>query len=501
MLVCINVAGAQVAFDGENNGSGAPVVFEVHAYAGAGGAISPSGLINDIAAGSSIEFTATPTDSTFMVNGWLLNGKPVQSGGTTYQLSNIESNCLVQVSFVPVPFYVYASSGPGGTISPSGLTAGIPAGSSLTFTATPTDTTLIVGQWYLDLNTDLRAAVGITPTPVQSGGSTYTLTNIQSNHRVYVTFAPSSYVVESSAGLNGSISPSGKTVCAAGSNLTFTATPKDSTFTVGLWYLDDNTPIQDGGTTLTLSNIQSNHKVYVTFAPASFTVGSSAGPGGTIDPSGLTKCVAGSSLTFTATPTNSTFTVGRWYLDDNTPVQEGGTTYTLSNIQANHRVYVTFVPTTYTVGAGAGPGGTIDPNGLMKCVAGSSVTFTATPSDGSFAVGSWRVDQQVVQTGGTTYTLSNIQANHVVSVGFESKGIRVTSSAGPGGKINPNGLSVVAPGSSLTFTAVPATDGFVVSQWFVDTTAKPAQSGGTTFTLSNIQSGHTVLVTFTPKHK
>ena len=48
---------------------------------------------------------------------------------------------------------------------------------------------------------------------------------------------------------------------------------------------------------------------------------------------------------------------------------------------------------------------------------GSSLTFTATPSTG-YAVYTWSLDGTVVQTGGTTYTLSNIISNHTLNVTF-----------------------------------------------------------------------------------
>ena len=45
------------------------------------------------------------------------------------------------------------------------------------------------------------------------------------------------------------------------------------------------------------------------------------------------------------------------------------------------------------------------------------MTLTATPNTG-YTVNTWSLDGTVVQTGGTTYTLSNIVANHTVAVTF-----------------------------------------------------------------------------------
>lgn len=75
-----------------------------------------------------------------------------------------------------------------------------------------------------------------------------------------------------------------------------------------------------------------------------FTVTPSAGTNGSISPATAQVVNVGSSLTFTATP-NTGFGVNQWLLDGNV-VQNGGTTFQLNNIQANHTVEVTFNQTT-----------------------------------------------------------------------------------------------------------------------------------------------------------
>jgi hypothetical protein len=55
----------------------------------------------------------------------------------------------------------------------------------------------------------------------------------------------------------------------------------------------------------------------------------------------------------------------------------------------------------------------------MAKSAGSSQLFTATPQTG-FTVDQWTLDGAVVQTGGDTFRLENIQANHELAVSFRS---------------------------------------------------------------------------------
>jgi hypothetical protein len=65
--------------------------------AGANGAIAPDGAVavND---GASQSFTATP-DPGWAVDQWLVDGVPVQAGGSVYALANVTADLTVQVTF------------------------------------------------------------------------------------------------------------------------------------------------------------------------------------------------------------------------------------------------------------------------------------------------------------------------------------------------------------------------------------------------------------------
>jgi hypothetical protein len=91
-----------------------------------------------------------------------------------------------------------------------------------------------------------------------------------------------------------------------------------------------------------------------------------------------------------------------------------------STVDRSQRYYrVNWVPATtgYTLTASAGNGGTVSPSGSFIVTAGADQTFTATPN-ASQVVNHWLLDGSIVQTGGTNYTLNNIQANHSVHVTF-----------------------------------------------------------------------------------
>ncbi|MHC5184538.1 MAG: InlB B-repeat-containing protein, partial [Planctomycetota bacterium] len=173
--------------------------------------------------------------------------------------------------------------------------------------------------------------------------------------------------------------------------------------------------------------------------PASYTITASAGSNGTIDQSGDFNVNYGDDQLFTATP-DIGYEVDTWIVDSN-EVHAGATTYLLSNITADHTVSVTFKLQTYTITASAVSNGAIDPNGLVSATYGSDQLFTATPEIG-YKVDTWFVDSNEVQTGGTTYLLSDVTGDQTVLVIF--KRIPVTIS---GQILNPVGASL--PGVML----------------------------------------------------
>ena len=380
-------------------------LFTLTASATAGGSITPSGTVS-ASAGSSQTFTASP-GANYFVTQWLLDGNAVQNGGNSYTLLNVQANHTVQVAFnyALELFALTASAAGGGSISPSG-TFNTSAGISQPFTATP-NANYFVNQWVVDGNV------------VQNGGFSYTIGNVHANHTVQVTFASNQtlFTLTASAGGGGTISPSGSFGTTAGNSQTFTATPNVN-YVVNHWLLDGNV-VQNGGNSYTLGNIQANHGVEVTFTlvQGQFTLTASAGAGGSISPSGNFGTSAGYTQTFTATP-NANYVVNQWLLDGNV-AQNGGNTYTLANIQANHSVQVAFtaVPGPFTLTASAGVGGSINPSGSFGSSLGGSQTFTASPNAG-FVVNQWVLDGIAVQNGGNTYTLGNIQASHSVEVTF-----------------------------------------------------------------------------------
>ena len=94
----------------------------------------------------------------------------------------------------------------------------------------------------------------------------------------------------------------------------------------------------------------------------------------------------------------------------------------------------------------------------------------------------------------TSYTFSNVTANHTIAATFAIDTFTVTASAGANGSISPSGTVTVNRGASQTFTITPAT-GYHVANVMVDGTSVGAV---TSYTFSNVTANHTIAATFTP---
>ncbi|MHC4675405.1 MAG: InlB B-repeat-containing protein [Planctomycetota bacterium] len=401
-------------------------------YSGSGGWNTPIDLTALGGDGEWLYYSDTITDSNYFVPDFKIRFNAAFSGGGTRSVE--VDDVIISKTVVIVGHTVTASSDANGSIAPSGAVA-VPDGNDLTFTATP-NTGYEVDTWYLDSNS------------VQVGGTTYTLYNVLANHTVLLTFKPLQYTVTATSGANGTVDPNGAIVKDYDQDQLFTASP-DLGYEVDTWSVDGNS-VQTGGNTYTVTNITADHTLNVTFKVQQFTVTASAGANGSIAPSGAIVKDYDQDQLFTATA-NLGYEVDTWSVDGNS-VQVGGGTYNLTNITSDHTVLVTFKLLQFTVTASAGANGSIAPSGAVVVNYGDEQLFTATANLG-YEVDTWSVDGNSVQTGGTTYTLTNITAYHTIDVTFKVQQFTVTASAGANGSIAPSGAIVKDYDQDQLFTA------------------------------------------------
>jgi len=306
--------------------------YPIQATTGPNGTVTPLGVTTVNSGGSQV-YTIKPNTG-YKVYSVTVDGTnitTVPSTGGTYTFQNVTVAHTISAIFQNLSYTVTATAGANGTITPSG-TATLAYGTSPTYTIKP--------------NTGYQVATatvnGVNVT-VPSSGGTITLQNISASYTIAVTFKPVTVTVTATANANGTITPSGVSMYNYGNSTTYTIKPNTGYVISGVT-IDGVTAtgvVNTGGWSYTFSNLTTNHLIVANFAKT-YTVTASATSNGTITPSGVTTVVSGGSSAFVIKP-NSGHTVYSVLLNGaSTSVPSTGGTVTLSNIQSNQTLSVTF---------------------------------------------------------------------------------------------------------------------------------------------------------------
>jgi len=198
------------------------------------------------------------------------------------------------------------------------------------------------------------------------------------------------YIIEASAGANGSIEPTGDIEVSQGNSAAFTITPNPG------YHIED--VLVDGVslgrlTSYTFPDVIRDHTISASFAVNTYTITASAHPGGSIDPVDAVTVVYGQNLTFTITPDDSYYTIRDVLIDDVLP-QSVGTdlTYTFSNITSSHSILARF---NYTLEVSSNPehGGSVAKEpGQPVYAYMDNVELTAIPDEPEYIFAGWSDD-------------------------------------------------------------------------------------------------------------
>ena len=444
-----------------------PDVFTISASAYANGSISPAGDIV-VNRGGSQTYTIMPNTG-YEVRYVVVDG--VSKGAvTSFTFTNVTANHTITAQFIAIMFPITANAGPNGSITAS---ASVAYGSSKTFSITP-----VAGYHIADVLVD-GASVGAV--------TSYTFTNVMSAHTIAASFASNQpYQITASAGPNGSISPVGISTVFGGASQSYTITPVDSGYRV-LDVLVDNVSV-GVRTSYTFANVQANHSISATFTTNVYTINATAGAHGSISPDGPTIVSPGFTQTYTITPASG-YQVLNVVVDG---ASKGAiTSFTFTNVNADHTIDASFTVFTYTIAASAGANGSIALSGSVSVPLGSDQIFTITPATG-YHVADVLVDGASVGAV-TSYTFTNVTAAHTIAATFaQNPPSIITASAGPNGSLSPSGSVSVANGATQKFTMTPAS-GYRVQSVLVDG-ASVGPVGIYNFT--NVTADHTISVTF-----
>ncbi len=167
-----------------------------------------------------------------------------------------------------------------------------------------------------------------------------------------------------------------------------------------------------------LQSADSEEVSYTTAAvdPVSHTISASAGANGGISPSGAVTVSDGAGQTFSIAA-NTGYHIDRVTVDG---VSKGAIgSYTFADVTADHTISATFAvdaPSTCTITAAAGSGGSISPSGGLNVERGTDQTFMITPDTGYHIVD---VTVDGIAKGPlASYTFPAVSTNHTISASF-----------------------------------------------------------------------------------
>jgi len=364
----------------------------ITASAGPNGAISPSGAVS-VTYGTSQVFTITP-DAGYRVLEVTVDGNPLPEAVNEYTFANVDQDHTISATFGTNPV-ITASAGSGGSIYPPGNTSVMYDGSQ---------------AYAITANTGYHILDVLVDSVSQGAIANYTFANVTASHTIAATFAINQYTINATAGLNGAIFPAGTTTVNYSESLSYTITP-DTGYQVSDILIDSVSfgPV----TNYTFSNIAANHTIEAIFGTSQLTINATAGPNGSITPSGLTLVNYGGSQVYTMT-SDTGYQVADVVVDS---ISQGPVTnYTFTNVTSDHTITAAFAINQYTIEATAGPNGAIVPSGSTLVNYGGSQLYTITPNAG-YNVLDVQVDS-VSQGAITNYTFTNVMANHTIAATF-----------------------------------------------------------------------------------
>lgn len=323
----------------------------------------------------------------------------------------------------------------------------------------------------------------------------YSFEYLLGNHTVVVTFAPNHYVITTNGFGYGTVSDGAEFDYDPDYTYTFTATPATgysiATITrnnVALTVADPSAEYTE-----TLTNILDNYDYVVTFAPSTYTITASCGNNGTISPLGNASYLYHQNAVYNINAAQGYYiasvTVDGTTTDYTQADALTSTTYTFSNIEADHAINVTFAQFIFTVTVNAGAHGAITP-ATATFAYGAIPTFTITP-DAGYSIADVTVDGTSVGAV-ATYTFLPINSDHTIAATFSTNSYTIAATAGNGGTITPAGNTTVAYNANQAYT-ISANAGYHVSDVFVDGVSVGAV---TTYTFIGVTANHTIYAAF-----
>jgi hypothetical protein len=370
----------------------------------------------------------------FYVNGIPAEVYPVATGGpwqATYPFHS-DANVNLNIRAEGVMYTIAASAGTGGTISPEG-DVDVLEGDDKTFTITPNGCYRI-SEVYVD---DLP--IGAVPT--------YTFYDVQDDHSIIAEFELITYTITTSHSEGGTINPEGPITIPCGGSQTLYIIPDPC------WEIED--VIVNGESIGPVSDVQivdadMDYTVYASFTQITYTITTDTEGCGSITPEGPITIPCGGTQDLSIIPDPC------WEIED--VLVNGVSIGPVRGVQIvdadmDYIVSAVFTQITYTITTDAGEGGSITPEGPITIPCGGSQNLSVIPDQ------CWEIEDVFVN-GVSIGPVSVVQIvdadrDYTVSAVFMTADYTITTIAGEGGSINPEGPITIPCTGSQNLTVIP----------------------------------------------
>lgn len=436
------------------------------------GSITPMGS-KDIPAGENQQYTFSPADG-YAVTELIVDGAPVipvpQNG---YLFENVRENHTILVTFGTSDLNTLSivKAGPG---SEKATVNG--AGSFQPGTATPISAIVPEGvlfeNWSVVSGNPLIEDVALPTTSV----------TVNDNAVIQANFTEQLYTLS----VTTDVPPSIGTVTGGGTDLThgsmsaITATVVDNSYEFTGWSIVSGNPtVIDLSASATNVTVTGNAEIKATFTQKTtqeYLFTATAGPGGSISPTGETPVTAGETVLYRFTP-NDGYGIKDVVVDGKS---YGVTSALPVEATGNRSIHATFQKLySLTVNNGTGTG--LYPEGFVVDIA------AAVPAGETFTSWSGPVADPVSEV--TTVVMP---ASDVIVAAQYGVVHTITATAGNGGTLTPSGAINVPAGKDTTISITP-NPGFEIESIVVDGVV---QAIAGSYTFKGIAGNHTIDVTF-----
>ncbi len=442
-----------------------PTFFTILTSTGANGTVTASQTVNY--GTNSTVITVTP-NANYHISSVLVDGvsQPFtdpKSFSTNF--TNVTANHTVSATFAIDTFSIAVSSGGNGTLTGT-------AAQSVNYGGSATVVSALATTGYHFVNwTGTNGFVTTTANPL-------TVSNVTGAMVITANFAIDSFTIATSAGANGSVSPS-QTVTYGANSSAITVTPSVNYHITAVLVDGVSQTITDPKSFSTgFINVTANHTVAATFAIDTFTVTFSSGGNGTLTGSPAQSVNYGGSATVASAVAATGYHFVNW-TGTNGFVTTTINPLTVSNVTGAMVITANFAIDTFTISTSAGASGTVTPGQTVSY--GASSTAITVTSNANYHIAAVLVDgvsQTIADSKSYGTSFSNVTSNHTVSASFGIDSFSVTFSSGGNGTLTGSPAQSVNYGSSATVVSAVAATGYHFVNWtgangFVTTTVNP----------------------------